>query len=73
MVLKRGQGGTAFEILSYFLVPRKDRKNLDMMVWREVPNPRILMDKLLKLILFYLTIALKLEFSRSHQILALRV
>jgi hypothetical protein len=37
-----------------------------MMVSRKVQNSRILIDKLLKLILFYLTIPLKLGFSRSH-------
>jgi hypothetical protein len=33
---------------------------------RKVPNSRILIYKLLKLLLFYLTITFNLDFSRSH-------
>jgi hypothetical protein len=38
-----------------------------MMVSRKVQNSRLKIDKLLKSILFYLTLSLKLGFSRSHQ------
>jgi hypothetical protein len=41
--------------------------NSIMVASRKVQDSRILIDKLLKLILFYLTISLKLWFSRSHQ------
>jgi hypothetical protein len=38
------------------------------MVSRKIPNSRIKIYTLLKLILFYLAIFLKLGFSRSHQL-----
>jgi hypothetical protein len=40
---------------------------LTLMVSRKVQNSRLKIDKLLKSILFYLTLSLKLGFSRSHQ------
>jgi hypothetical protein len=50
--------------------PRADDADdeLRLTVSRKVQNSRILIDKLLKLILFYLTIFLKLGFSRSYHV-----